>query len=129
MTPRAAIVGLSGPVLTPEEAALLRAERPLGAILFARNVAAPAQLRALTAAIREILGAEAPILVDQGTSDNFLDTQLKPGLLKEACGRARVPLELRMREGYDHSYFFIATFVADHLRFHAQALGPARAVT
>lgn len=65
MTPRAAIVGLSGPVLTPEEAALLRAERPVGVILFARNVAAPAQLRALTAAIRDILGAEAPILVDQ----------------------------------------------------------------
>lgn len=65
MTPRAAIVGLSGPRLTAEEAALLRARRPVGAILFARNVADPAQLRALTAEIRDILGAEAPILVDQ----------------------------------------------------------------
>ena len=65
MTPRAAIIGLSGPVLTAEEAALLRASPPVGVILFARNIAAPAQLRALTAAIRDILGAEAPILVDQ----------------------------------------------------------------
>lgn len=65
MTPRAAIIGLSGPVLTAEEAALLRASLPVGVILFARNIAAPAQLRALTAAIRDILGAEAPILVDQ----------------------------------------------------------------
>jgi beta-N-acetylhexosaminidase len=65
VTPRAAIIGLSGPVLTADEAALLRASPPLGVILFARNVAAPAQLRALTAAIRDILGAEAPILVDQ----------------------------------------------------------------
>nr|WP_232479103.1 beta-N-acetylhexosaminidase [Roseomonas rosulenta] len=56
---------MSGPVLTPEEAALLRATPPLGVILFARNVAAPAQLRALTAAIRDILGEGAPILVDQ----------------------------------------------------------------
>lgn len=65
MTPRAAIIGLSGPRLTAEEAALLRACRPLGAILFARNVADPAQLRALTGEIRDILGAAAPILVDQ----------------------------------------------------------------
>uniref|UniRef100_UPI001BA7A2DF beta-N-acetylhexosaminidase n=1 Tax=Neoroseomonas eburnea TaxID=1346889 RepID=UPI001BA7A2DF len=65
VTPRAAIVGLSGPSLTAEEAALLRARRPAGAILFARNVVAPAQLRALTAAIREALGEHAPILVDQ----------------------------------------------------------------
>lgn len=65
MTPRAAIIGLSGHALTTEEAALLRVERPLGVILFARNVAGPTQLRALTAAIRDILGAAAPILVDQ----------------------------------------------------------------
>jgi beta-N-acetylhexosaminidase len=65
VTPRAAIIGLSGPRLTPEEAALLCTARPLGVILFARNVEDPPRLRALTAAIREILGAEAPILVDQ----------------------------------------------------------------
>ncbi|HSS26625.1 MAG TPA: S-formylglutathione hydrolase [Usitatibacter sp.] len=63
-----------------------------------------------------------PILVDQGTQDPFLELQLKPQLLRDACQAARVPLELRMQEGYDHSYFFIATFIADHLRFHARNL-------
>ncbi|WP_424812603.1 beta-N-acetylhexosaminidase [Roseococcus sp. YIM B11640] len=62
---RAAIIGISGLRLTADEAALLRRERPMGAILFARNVESPAQLRALTAELREVLGAEAPILVDQ----------------------------------------------------------------
>ena len=66
-----------------------------------------------------------PLLVDQGTKDSFLETQLKPHLLREACASARVPLELRMREGYDHSYFFIATFIEEHLRFHARHLGAA----
>ena len=63
-----------------------------------------------------------PLLVDQGTDDQFLQTQLKPELLQEACRRAGVPLELRLQEGYDHSYFFIATFVEQHLRFHARNL-------
>ncbi|HZF78064.1 MAG TPA: beta-N-acetylhexosaminidase [Acetobacteraceae bacterium] len=65
MTPRAAIVGISGTTLTAEEAALFRRERPVGAILFARNVADPVQLATLNASIRDILGADAPILVDQ----------------------------------------------------------------
>jgi len=65
-----------------------------------------------------------PILVDQGTADPFIETQLKPQLLEEACSTAGVALEMRLREGYDHSYFFIATFIEDHLRRHAQALGP-----
>ncbi len=65
MTPRAAIIGLSGPRLTAEEAALWRAHPPVGAILFARNVVDPPQLRVLTGEIRDLLGAEAPILVDQ----------------------------------------------------------------
>ncbi len=60
-----AIIGLAGPSLTGEEVALLRAHRPLGVILFRRNVVEPTQLRALTASIREILGAETRILVDQ----------------------------------------------------------------
>ena len=63
-----------------------------------------------------------PILVDQGTKDQFLDSQLHPELLQDACARAGVPLELRMREGYDHSYFFVASFIEDHLRFHARNL-------
>lgn len=65
MTVRAAIVGVSGTALTAEEAATFRRHRPAGAILFRRNVENPAQLRTLTAALREELGAEAPILVDQ----------------------------------------------------------------
>jgi beta-N-acetylhexosaminidase len=64
-TPKAAIVGIAGTTLSAEEAALFRRHRPLGAILFRRNVESPAQVAALTAALREELGAEAPILVDQ----------------------------------------------------------------
>ncbi len=63
------------------------------------------------------------ILVDQGTGDNFLEEQLKPHLLTEACEKAAIPLTLHMREGYDHSYYFISTFMADHLRWHAERLG------
>jgi S-formylglutathione hydrolase len=63
-----------------------------------------------------------PLLVDQGTKDSFLDDQLKPDLLKQTCVQRNVPLELRMQEGYDHSYFFIASFIEDHLRFHARLL-------
>jgi S-formylglutathione hydrolase len=64
-------------------------------------------------------GARVPeILVDQGTSDTFLDRELRPGLLEAACRTAGIPLTLRMQEGYDHSYFFISTFMEDHLRWH-----------
>jgi S-formylglutathione hydrolase len=63
-----------------------------------------------------------PLLVDQGTADDFLSDQLKPGALEQACIASHHPLELRMQEGYDHSYFFIATFIEDHLRHHAKAL-------
>ena len=59
------------------------------------------------------------ILVDQGSADQFRATQLKPELLTEVCARTGTPLTLRMQEGYDHSYFFIASFIEDHLRFHA----------
>ena len=68
-------------------------------------------------------GARFPeILVDQGAADNFLEDQLKPQLLVEACEKASIPLTLNMREGYDHSYYFISTFMADHLRWHAKRL-------
>src|ERR1700680_419211 len=63
-----------------------------------------------------------PLLVDQGTKDPFLDDQLQPALLKKTCVQGNIPLELRMQEGYDHSYFFIASFIEDHLRFHARLL-------
>ena len=62
------------------------------------------------------------VLVDQGTADGFLEEQLKPQLLQEACDRAGVALDLRMQEGYDHSYYFISSFMEDHLRFHAANL-------
>jgi len=63
------------------------------------------------------------MLVDQGTADGFLNEQLQPELLLEACKRADYPLELRLQEGYDHSYFFMASFMAEHIEFHARALG------
>jgi len=63
-----------------------------------------------------------PILVDQGGADGFLEVQLKPELLREACRSAGVPLELNLRDGYDHSYYFIASFVGDHVAHHARAL-------
>ncbi|WP_281432988.1 S-formylglutathione hydrolase [Microvirga terrestris] len=71
-------------------------------------------------------GARLPdLLVDQGTADSFLESQLKPQMLEEACARAGQPLTLRRQEGYDHSYFFIASFIEDHLRWHAKRLGVA----
>ncbi len=62
------------------------------------------------------------ILVDQGTDDPFLNEQLKPELLKAACDSAAIPLTLRLQDGYDHSYYFIASFMDDHLRWHAARL-------
>jgi S-formylglutathione hydrolase len=63
-----------------------------------------------------------PILVDQGLQDQFLESQLHPHLLEEACARSGQALRLRRHEGYDHGYYFISTFMEDHLRHHAQAL-------
>ena len=63
------------------------------------------------------------ILLDQGTSDSFLERELKPELLAAACQRAGIDLTLRMQQGYDHSYYFISTFMEDHLRWHAERLG------
>ncbi len=64
-----------------------------------------------------------PLLVDQGLGDKFLaDGQLRPDLLEAACQQAGQPLTLRRHAGYDHGYFFIATFVEDHLRHHAKAM-------
>jgi S-formylglutathione hydrolase len=63
-----------------------------------------------------------PLLVDQGDSDDFLESQLKPEALRQAAAAAGHPLTLRMQPGYDHSYYFIASFIDDHLRHHAEAL-------
>ncbi|RMF10122.1 MAG: S-formylglutathione hydrolase, partial [Alphaproteobacteria bacterium] len=62
------------------------------------------------------------ILVDQGTADDFLESELRPELLEEACRAAGQHLKLRFQPGYDHSYYFISTFIADHLAFHAERL-------
>ena len=62
------------------------------------------------------------LLVDVGDADPFLEKELKPQLLQRACADADIPLTLRMQPGYDHSYYFISTFMADHLRWHAERL-------
>ena len=69
-------------------------------------------------------GARLPeILIDQGAADPFLAEQLRPDLLEAACREAGMALTLNRREGYDHSYFFIASFIADHLRWHGARMG------
>ena len=69
-------------------------------------------------------GARLPeLLVDIGTADPFLDRELKPDLLETACHAAGIPLTLNRRDGYDHSYFFIASFIENHLRWHADRMG------
>jgi len=62
------------------------------------------------------------VLIDQGTTDRFLEVQLQPERFAEACAAAGQRLSLRMRDGYDHSYYFIETFIEEHLRHHAKAL-------
>jgi len=63
-----------------------------------------------------------PVLVDQGEADNFLVEQLKTELLIDAAQQAQYPMQIRMQPDYDHSYFFIATFIGEHIAFHARAL-------
>lgn len=68
-------------------------------------------------------GARVPeLLVDQGTADNFLEEQLQTHRLQKACASAGINAEIRMQEGYDHSYFFISSFMADHIAWHAGRL-------
>ncbi|MEO5773702.1 MAG: S-formylglutathione hydrolase [Sphingomicrobium sp.] len=65
----------------------------------------------------------AGLLVDVGDADPFLEKELRPELLETACRNAGIPLQLNRRAGYDHSYYFVSTFMADHLRWHAEQLG------
>jgi S-formylglutathione hydrolase len=67
--------------------------------------------------------SKAHMLVDQGLADSFLKEQLRPELFEDACAAAGQKLTLRRHEGYDHSYYFIASFIEDHLRHHGKALG------
>lgn len=66
---------------------------------------------------------QLPILIDQGTEDEYIGEELRTGSLEQATICTHHPLEVRMQQGYDHSYHFIATFIDDHLRYHARALG------
>ncbi|MEL1263208.1 S-formylglutathione hydrolase [Pseudoxanthomonas putridarboris] len=77
-------------------------------------------------AVELVKGAQEklPLLIDQGDADEFLHTQLKPQLLREACEAAGHPLTLRLQPGYDHSYYFIASFIGEHIAHHARALKP-----
>lgn len=63
-----------------------------------------------------------PVLIDQGEADNFLAQQLKPELLEQACADADYPMTIRRHAGYDHSYFFIASFIGEHIAFHGRHL-------
>ena len=73
-------------------------------------------------ALLPLAAKQLPMLIDQGTADDFLADQLKPELLQAAAAKANYPLTLRMQTGYDHSYFFISSFIEDHIRFHAEHL-------
>lgn len=75
-----------------------------------------------TCLVKKNHNVSTTILVDQGEGDQFLSVQLLPQNFEEACKSVNVPLVLRMQPGYDHSYFFIATFIEDHIRHHAKAL-------
>jgi S-formylglutathione hydrolase len=67
-----------------------------------------------------------PLLIDQGGDDEFLDTQLQPHRLLEACDAVDHPLDLRLRPGYDHSYYFISSFIGEHFIFHMRQLSRTR---
>jgi S-formylglutathione hydrolase len=75
-----------------------------------------------TVALLETRRFDGTLLIDQGTDDKFLERELRPELLERACERSGQALKLRRRTGYDHSYYFIATFIEEHLRHHAAAL-------
>ncbi|KAL6509043.1 hypothetical protein OROGR_023150 [Orobanche gracilis] len=75
-----------------------------------------------TSLVSKFNDVSASILIDQGDEDKFLHEQLLPHKFEEACRKVNVPLLVRMHPGYDHSYYFIATFIDDHIRHHAQAL-------
>jgi S-formylglutathione hydrolase len=86
----------------------------------------PAAWRAYDATALIADGHRFPeFLVDQGTADGFLEEGLRPWLLEEACRKAGIALTLRMQKGYDHSYFFVSTFMDDHLAWHAARLSAA----
>lgn len=72
--------------------------------------------------LRHMEGPPQPLLIDQGSADQFLQEQLKPQLLEQVCQQRGFDLTLNLHEGYDHSYFFIASLIEQHFQFHAQHL-------
>ena len=68
------------------------------------------------------ISVKMPILVDQGAEDSFLQEQLKPELLEQACRYKEYPITMNLRDGYDHSYYFIASFIEEHIEFHSSYL-------
>ena len=110
-------VSAFAPIVSPMRCAW--GEKALGGYLGADRAA----WRAYDACALIEDGARLPdLLVDQGTADNFLDAELKTHLLDDACRNAQMRATIRMQEGYDHSYFFISTFMADHIAWHAERL-------
>ena len=75
-----------------------------------------------TTELVKVADRQLPVLVDQGDADNFLAEQLKTELLEQASSDAKYPMTIRMQAGYDHSYFFIASFIGEHIAFHRQHL-------
>jgi S-formylglutathione hydrolase len=110
-------VSAFSPIVAPSEAPW--GQKALGAYLGEDRDAWRAwDACALVANAQERL----PLLVDQGDADEFLATQLQPERLRAACEATRHPLELRLHPGYDHSYYFIASFIGEHIAYHAAAL-------
>lgn len=70
-----------------------------------------------------LVKVKTTLFVDQGTEDEYLNTQLLPEKLERACREHKVPLNLRMHKGYDHSYYFVSSFIGDHIAYHSEVLG------
>jgi S-formylglutathione hydrolase len=120
---RYASVSAFSPIVAPSQV-------PWGQKAFAAYLGDDRAAWAAHDAVALIAGAQErlPLLVDQGEADEFLATQLQPERLRAACSAAGHPLTLRLHAGYDHSYYFVASFIAEHIAHHAHALqAPASA--
>ena len=83
---------------------------------------APASPCGNTCALVAAEKSKIPLLVEQGGADDFMAERLQPEKLQQACAQHQHPLNLRMRDGYDHSYFFVASFVGEHVGYHAERM-------
>lgn len=98
---------------------------PWGQKAFAAYLGSDADRHAqydASALVRALSGPRIELFIDQGDADEFLASQLKPEVLEQACAAVGHPLTLRRQAGYDHSYYFIASFIGDHIAYHARAL-------